>query len=225
MKRSIALFGVFLLLTACTGGSVTGSYDLTIRNDDPTKQEALTLAAMRVLQRRIESMQVPMLEQTLRQEEGTIAIDVHVDDPATIELLTEQLTRPFSFRVMAEAPAEEADATVEGYGGFRLTDVTEEEIAWVETAQDEEGKGAVRILFTESGQRKMQALMETEQGNSIGVFVRDVLMSVLPAATSNASDITIRGIPEVALAEIFADDVNVGTFVHFTPHTSLPSLP
>ncbi len=225
MKRPVAFFGVLLFLTACSGEAVTGSYDLTMDTEEPTRQEALSLAAMRVIERRIQSMQVPMLEQTLRQEEGAIAIDVQVDDPATIALLSEQLTRPFSLRVMAGAPAEEADVTVEGQGGFRLTDITEEDVDWVESAQDSEGKGAIRILFTEIGRGKMQALMTAEKGNTIGVFVRDVLMGVLPAAATDSTDITIRGIPDPVLADIFADDVIVGAHVTFTPTSSLPSLP
>lgn len=225
MKRRIALFGVLLLLAACTGKTVTGSYALTMTIEDPAQREALTLAAMRVIQRRIDSMQVPMLEQKLRQEDGVTAIDITVDDAATIALLTEQLTRPFSLRIMAEAPPEEADATVEGQGGFKRTNVSEADIAWVVAAQDDTGKGMVRILFTETGKEKMRTLMQTEKGKSIGVFVRDVLISVLPAAVTGSDDITIRGIPDAWLAEIFADDVTVGTHVTFTPQTSLPSLP
>ncbi len=225
MKRLGALFGVFLFLTACTGEAVTGSYDLQMETQDPARRETLGLAAMRVVERRIQSMQVPMREQTIRQEEGNLAIDVTVDHPDTIALLSEQLQRPFTFRIMVESSADEVDATVEGHGGFRSTNITEADIDWVESAQDDEGKGAVRILLTEEGQAKLQGLMTAEQGKSIGVFVRDVLISVLPAAGGDSVDITIRGIPDLALAEIFADDVNVGIHIMFTPTASPPSLP
>ncbi len=226
MKRLGALFSVLLFLAACTGGAVTESYALVMETQDPARREALSQAAMRVVERRIQSMQVRLIEQAIRQEEdGSLLMDVTVDDPATIELLSEQLARPLDFAIMIAAEeGEAADITVESFGGFRATGITEEHLAWVEAAA-EGGEGIVRITLTEEGRTAYAALLASAGETPIGIVVRGVLVSILQSGGGSGEDIIIRGIPTPAFAEIFADDVIVGTHVTFTPRSSLPLLP
>jgi preprotein translocase subunit SecD len=106
---------------------------------------------------------------------------------------------------------------VEGHGEFAATGITEEDMVWADAAEDEQKKGVVRLTFTPQGSQKLAAVFKENKGKSIGIFVRDRLISKLTVQTDVIEDhIVIRDIPSSELARIFVDDLNVGLHVTFT---------
>ena len=64
----------------------------------------------------------------------------------------------------------------------------------------------------------MKDLFAESEGKNIGIFIRNQLVSKLLVDTDELiDDIIITDIPTVQLANVFADDVNVGLHVTFTP--------
>jgi len=208
-----------LILTACTGSltSEKVTYDLSFNVTDTAQIENLTNAAMRVVERRLDAMGVVNPGKELDLEAKTI--EVTLPDADGVEELTRQLTSPFTMSVMKQtASGAIADITVEKFGGFSKTNVTEMDFIGVEVGQDSNRKTRARIIMTEAGRAKLNEIFKTENGKNIGIFVRDRLISQLAVnAASLTDDLQIQGIPNLLIAEAFSDDVNVGLHVDFTP--------
>ena len=74
------------------------------------------------------------------------------------------------------------------------------------------------LQFNERGQKLLQDAFTGNIGKSVGIFVRDLLVSKMTiSAEVLSSHILISGIPSERVAQIFADDVNVGLHAIFTP--------
>jgi len=214
-----------LLLPILLGCSSTGS--ITYRLDiDPTvateRGSDLSLASMRVIERRLENLGEDILEKDVAFENGAPHVSLTVSDPETLDILTKQLTQPFTLRIMEEAPEEEATITVGIHGGFRETGITEKHLLWVSASTDGGvlDRGRATLQFTEEGRKLMNEMFKKNKGKSIGLFVRNALMSkLLVESDSLKDDIIIHDIPSVEFAHVFADDVNVGLHVTFTPRS------
>ena len=214
-----------LLLPLLLGCSSTGS--ITYRLDiDPTvaveRSSDLTLASMRVIERRLENLGEDILEKDITFEDGAPHISLTVSDPSALDLLTNQLTAPFTLRIMEEVPEKEATIIVGVHGGFRETGITEKHLRWVEASTDGDvlDKGRATLQFTEEGRKLMSELFKKDKGKHIGLFVRGKLMSkLLVESDTLKDDIIIHDIPSVEFAHVFADDVNVGLYVTFSPRT------
>ncbi len=226
MKRLILLSSSALLLVSCLGSSngqlswfsTTRTYSLAFDTEDQGLRQQLIWQSMDVINRRLESLGEKTEDTQVKPGDET-QITIKVSDAEIADALTAQLTDPFTLVVGAESAAEGADYTIEGHGSFTKTDVTGDDIEWVQ-ARQEPGTttGEVRLIFTQEGRTKMAALFKTMKGKSIGIFVRDRLISKLNVETDELKDdIVISGIPDAELADIFADDVNVGLHVTFTP--------
>lgn len=77
---------------------------------------------------------------------------------------------------------------------------------------------AVELLFTDEGRNLLKAAFAKHKGKTVGIFVRDLLVSKLKIASGELSEhIVISGIPSAEVAQIFTEDVNVGLHVAFKP--------
>lgn len=211
--------GSLFLLTACMG-SKTASFSLTFDALVPADlHQELAQQSLRVIERRMERIGEELTDKSFTTSDTGINITISMTDGEAIEILTQELAEPFKMRVMSETTPEDAQITVEGHGGFKETGITEEDIYWVQSRVDDAtGKGEVRLLFTDQGRAKMADLFAVMKGKSIGIFVRDRLVSKLSVQTDTLEeDILIRDIPDAELAQIFAEDINVGAHVIFTP--------
>lgn len=219
MKRLQFALLSLLALTAC-GGPSTVSYRLDMDVTGTTQVQELTEASFRVIERRLDSMGATVEDKNIVRDGSGTLITVTTGNKETTDALTSQLTQPFDLQIMAEAgEGVTPDITVEGHGGFVLTGITGDDLAWVLGRQvPGQEIGEVQLQFTNAGRAKMNGLFETMQGKNIGLFVRGQLVSKL-AVEAGAMDqaLMISGIPTPELAGIFADDVNVGTHVTFTP--------
>ncbi|MFA6039851.1 MAG: hypothetical protein WCV62_01965 [Candidatus Peribacteraceae bacterium] len=225
MKRLFSV-GVLLLLAGCTQPN-TG-YTITIQETGTAHAQELRDAAVRVVERRAER-----LGQKLQATHVTTAGDDAVlrfalQNTAVGEVLTQELTAPFSFRVMVEASKEEADIWHEkSESGYKETGVTEQHISWITaTATQDRTRGMALILLTPEGQTLLAQAFERNQGKQMAIFVRDVLMSRKRIGLEDKKgSIQIDNIPSPQVASIFADDVNVGLHVAFRPLASATNNP
>lgn len=217
---TIPLLLITLLLSAC--GESTVTYELTIDDVYADQKGELTLASMRVIERRLKRVGENILEKDINAESGIPSITVTLGDNTVRDLLTQELQQPFTLDIMTETADESsADIMIAGHGGFIQTGITEEQLTWALSESDilDPAKGKVTLTFTEEGRTLMNEIFQQNMGKYVGLFVRDRLMSKL-LVESNVliDDIVIRDIPSVEIASVFADDINVGLHVTFVPH-------
>ena len=217
MKRIFACLAV-LALSACGGGGATVTYNITFDEAGEIHNEELLLASLRVIERRLETVGEEVTDLNLDRTGEVDRIEVAVPHSEALDYLTDILTEDFSVSVMEEAPEDEADVVVEGHGGFRDAGLGNEHFLWLTASEEPGGTGRVEIMFTDEGREIMSRIFQENVGQSIGIFVRGQLMSKLIVDTDELRDsIVISEIPNLDLAEVFADDVNVGLRVTFTP--------
>ncbi|MBI2524347.1 hypothetical protein HYW11_04060 [Candidatus Peregrinibacteria bacterium] len=218
MSRFALPLLALLLLTAC--GATKASYKISFNVDDAQQQSALTLASLRVVERRLQRLGDQLLEQDMKTRDQEVIIALNIRDKEASEILKAELVKPFTLSIMEQSPEEAADTVVEGHGGFRATDITQEHLQWVEArTYGPEGKqGMVILYFTPDGRALMQKMFKKNKGKAIGIFVRGQLVSKLTVDTDKVQDdIVIQNIPSYEIAHMFADDMNVGLHVTFTP--------
>lgn len=221
--RSVALtllLTTTLFLSAC--GEVTVTYDLTIDEAYANQKSELTLASMRVIERRLKRIGEEILEKDITANGGIPSITLTLGDTVARDILTEELLQPFTLRIMTEAAdGDSADITVAGHGGFIETGLTEEHITWTNAIEDTDPSlGRVTLMFTEDGRTLMNDVFAKHNGEYVGLFVRERLMSkLLVESAALMDDIVIRDIPSTEIANIFADDINVGLHVIFVPRS------
>lgn len=219
MLRVLVLLLTLLTVSGC-GGKSTVTYTLSFDTQSSEEQTALSLASIRVIERRLERIGELVLKKDIVTEDGTISLSLVLKNPEAAETLTRELIQPFSLAIMEEAPEAEAETVVAGHGGFRSTGITQVHLKRVDAGEDIQapGKGQAILFFTEEGREHMTEAFRKNKGKAIGLFIRGKLVSKLLVETDTVLDtILIREIPSVELASIFADDVNVGLHVTFTP--------
>ena len=220
MKRTaLALAALVLALAACTKSGGTVSYTLTFDSTDKARQEYLTNAALRVIERRVAAMKGKVESKKGSVKDGKGTVIVTLSDPSLIDALTSQLTRSFSFRVMrAAAGGETPDVSLPRLGDFKETGITEQHLVWLTSGTNPLTlKGAVSIKFSEEGQAILKNTFAKYKGKKIAIFVQGLLVSQLISDGAAQDTIQIDGIPTADLADVFADDVNAGTHVKFAP--------
>lgn len=218
MKRLFLLSLPLALLASC-GGEFNRTYQLSFDVTDNELRQELMQQSVDVITRRLDSMETSLIAAEFSASGATALLKVTVSDEETANMLTAGLTEPFTFDIMVEAPAEEADVTVEDLGGFKRTGVNGDDVEWVQARQEPgSAKGQVRLVFTAAGRDELTALFAQNIGKNVGVFVRDRLVSMLSVQSAELDDdVVISGIPDPIMADVFADDVNVGLHVTFTP--------
>lgn len=218
MQRLALPLAALLLLAAC--GATKVAYRISFNTDDAEQQSALTLASLRVIERRLSRMGDQLLEQDIKTRDREVVIALNIRDKEAAATLTTELVKPFALQIMEQSPEDGADAVVEGHGGFRAAGVSQEHLQWVEARQNgSDGKqGMVILYFTPDGRALMQKIFKKNKGKAIGVFVRGQLVSKLTVDTDKVEDdIVIQNIPSYEIARMFADDMNVGLHVTFAP--------
>ncbi len=219
--RRLFCISALLLLAGCA--QPNAGYTVTIQETGTAHAQELRDAAVRVVERRAERLGQKLRAKSLAITGNDAVLRFALQNTAVSEVLTEELTAPFSFRVMVEAPREEADLWHEKSGsGFKETGVTEQHVSWVTaTTTQDRTQGTALILLTPEGQTLLAQAFEKNQGKQMAIFVRGVLMSRKRIGQEDRKrSIQIDNIPNPQMASIFADDVNVGLHVAFRPLTS-----
>src|SRR3989338_7135610 len=202
MRKSLFVgLSMVTLLVGC-GGSATSSYRLQFDTEETSKLTLLSLAVTRVIERRLEAMGENVKGLDISQKEEGPELTFTVETEAAAALLRDDLTAPFDLKIMREAKAGETEKHLEG----------------VEAAEELDNKGRITLGFTDDGRELMRTVFRQNVGRNIGLFVRGRLVAKLQVDTAELKDdIIITGIPSPELARVFADDVNVGLHVIFTP--------
>lgn len=215
--RTLSTGILLLALAACArAGSV--QYNLTFNVTDANDRQQLALAAMRVIERRLESMGEEITDKEVTPSGDSYNLSVSVKDEEILAVLTDRLQEPIRFRIMEQVPEAEADAVVIGHGGFKETGINDDSLYSVEAQEDANGKGVIILNFTDAGRAKLAEVFKKNNGKYVGMFIRGVLASKLLVETGTLRDnIVIRDLPSAELARVFADDLNVGLHVTFTP--------
>lgn len=221
MKKLLtpALFA--LLITACGGTPTTLSYNVTFTTDNTDRMNDLSLATRHVIERRLGRLEGNLLDYDVAYDKETSVtmIDVKVDSSKAAKVLNEEMTAPFTFEVryLVTEPTD-GDIEAEGVGYFRASGIDKSDVDWVfgETINPPLNRGRVTIGFIDESTEKMQTLFTEQEGNTIGLFVRNRLTAAVQISNDFEKLLVIDGLPSGEIAKIFADDMNVGIHMTFT---------
>ncbi len=221
MSRIILPIGILLgcaLISAC-GGVTQLKYDLTIDDGTPSQVLNLVNASERVVKRRLSALGVqnPNVISVPKGDSGG-AMTIDVPDAMLTTRIRDILAEQFAFDMRLELK-ETTFADQNAEENWEKLGVNNEHLigAQVVSAEDS-GEVAVELLFTEEGRKLLGDAFSKYKGRTVGIFVRGLLVSKLKVEDSALSEhIVISGIPSAAVAQIFADDVNVGLHVAFKP--------
>jgi hypothetical protein len=219
MRRTVlAGLSICVLLAAC-GRAVESRYRLGFNTTDTGRLTELSLGVTRIIERRLLSMgeEVRGLDVTQKSEGPELSFKVQTQ--AAADLLREDLAEPFKLSIMRTVkPGETATLEIDAHGGFVDTGIFEQHLEWVIASEESDNRGRITLRFTEEGRELMRKVFKQNVGKQIGLFVRERLIAKLQVDTAELKDdIIITGIPSSELARVFADDVNVGLHVTFTP--------
>lgn len=219
MKRLFTLGVTTLLLAACAGTNETHTYKLDIRPNELVDRAALAEAARSVTERQLLGLQIEDPQVSLRKEGDEMLVDVSVDDAEVYPVLDALLQDPFRLEIMRAVDTGTGDVVVEGMGAFERTGIDASDMRAVESgASPSTGFGYVKLHFTDEGRQKIEELFAASVGKTVGIFVNERLVSAMQVESGELEEtILINGIPDPIMAVIFADDVNVGLHVTFTP--------
>jgi hypothetical protein len=201
---------------------------VTFRNGiEAGKRLELQSALERAVEGRIGAMDIvgPVVTVAPKGDDATLTIS-NIKKSTERTMINERVTQPFSFVIKVELPTESGAITANAsaastLGNWQETGITQTDIKGVQVLYDSKsGESAIEILPTTEGHLKFEKVFADSEGKSLGIFVRDLLISKLVVqGTTNNERILITGVPSVDIAKAFADDVNVGISLTITPHS------
>ncbi len=219
MKRnSLLVFGVALMLSAC-GGSATVVKTMHIRVADSAKVMTILQATEKVMERRFAALKLKNARASVVPTSAkTATLTLELPDAEAAEKMEAILSEEFTFdiRIEKEKEGNVKDETLPSE--WIPTAFTGSSLSWVQAVGNKNtGRVAIELQFTEQGRTVIQSIFRENVGKNIGIFVRSQLMSTFTITDPNIGDtIAIGGAPSASIAEVFADDVNMGLLVNFT---------
>lgn len=219
MKLGRFITGVSLLaLSACGIGGTVVTMNETISLSDPGKVMSIIQASERVLTRRLAGLGVKgATVSVIPSGSGSANVSMNLPDTAAVEAAAKILSDPFTFEIKIDGGTiKNADGTEQT--DWKTTGLNGSMLTWVRPVTSSAGDVGVELQFNDAGHQKLAEIFSGNKGKGVGVFVRDLLVSKLTIDSDEPSEnIIISGIPSAKVAEIFADDVNVGLYTTFTP--------
>ncbi|MCF7844386.1 MAG: hypothetical protein K9M03_00975 [Kiritimatiellales bacterium] len=216
MKKILLSSAALLLLAGCARSSL--KMDISFDTEDPSKLSMLSAASENVVERMVFALEEEIPTISMEDKGDDKIMTVTVKNKETADMLAINLTTPLMFRVMIEAGEdEEADLENENFGRFKEVGITEKSVEWVEAEALQDGTSTIQINFTEEGSAIWTQVLEENKEKKVGIFARGGLVAAHTIQEGGfKSKIIISGIPSSELAQVFADDVNVGAYVTFT---------
>ncbi|MEQ1849277.1 MAG: hypothetical protein ABL890_01665 [Candidatus Peribacteraceae bacterium] len=216
MKRLLSSTALALSLFLLSGCGETKTMRYRATWEDPARASVLIESIERVIVRRLAAMNFMDPAVTVVPENQTSAIvTVKATTSEMQDAVTHIMTDPFSFEMKLETLQAEDWAASE----WESTGVDGSNLLWVQALGNKQTMEiSMDLEFNDQGKKILEELARTKQGKRLGIFVRDILVSMLTIQSGSFADhVLIGGIPSTTIAEVFADDVNVGTRVSFTP--------
>lgn len=215
LGRLIGLTALVTALTAC-GGDVTLTYSVTSRIPDTAKSFEVFEAAERVMTRRLPAADVKDSQVKVVPSGSGAIMTIKVPSGKAAGVAERILAEPFTFDVRLEGPKLPDMGPDET--NWLMTGVDGSTLLWVVPITNPDTKEiGVELQFSEKGHELLQKAFEGNNGKHVGIFVRDLLVSKMTISTETVTaHILISGIPSERVAQIFADDVNVGLHAIFT---------
>ena len=209
-----------LLLAGCGSSDLTAKYAATFSAVDQEKAHELVESVERVIIRKLVATGVDQNDvrvDVVPTGQGGANVTVHVKDANELEAAQALIAEHLTFDIRIEK--EEKPDGEEKPDNWIPTSLTGSSLLWVSAIGNREtGEISVELQFNEEGKKELQDVFTAAKGKNIGIFVRNLLVSKLRVAASPPSDrVVIGGIPNERVAEVFADDVNVGLRVTFLP--------
>lgn len=219
-----------IILSACSQ-KTTITYNLDAKTTDGPKAITLLQAAERMMNRRMAGEDIKDARATVYPtglHTGLMKIEVANTNEAKA-VIEHILSEKFTFDLRIEKQAPTAD-TADTKANWEPTPITGEYLVWAQAIGNRQsGEVSVDLEFNDAGAQLIGDVFTKNKGKYIGIFVRDLLVSKLRISDAKTTNhLLIGGIPSAKIAEIFADDVNAGLFVTYTPTapgTPVPSTP
>lgn len=219
MKRSsLLVFGVALMLSAC-GGPTSLMKTMHIRASDSAKVMTILQATEKVMERRFAALNLQNARASVVPVDAkTATLTLTLPDKEAVEKMEAILAEKFTFDIRIEKKEEKNTKDDAPESEWLPTAFTGSSLSWVQAVGNKNtGRVALELQFTEQGRTVIQSIFRENVGKNIGIFVRSQLMSSFQITDPNVGDtIAIGGAPSANIAEVFADDVNVGLLVSFT---------
>ncbi len=208
-----------LALSACASGVTTEKYAVHTNLTDPAKNTILFGAAERVMTRRLAAADVKNATVSVvptGPNDGTATFVL--PNKEAVDTVNRLTSDPFTFDIRIEK------APLSGTGAMDAdnwipTNLSGATLDWAQAIGNRStGVISIELQFNPRGGAILSDIFKQNKGKGIGIFVRDLLVSKLKVAgTEPSARIVISGLPSQKIAEVFADDVNVGLHVNFTP--------
>ena len=216
MKSSrLFTIGFLVVLAACGSGKQTMKY--TLRVVAPTDARAMELiqATERVMNRKMAAAKIASGHATALPagaKSGTLTITVPDGEAAT--KVRSMLAQPFTFDIRVENTTASGSSAGSQWIPTALTGSALESVRAIGNSRTQ--AVSVELNFTSGGRTVLQSVFSQNQGKNIGIFVRGLLVSKLSVQGKTTDGrVVIEGIPSAVVAEVFADDVNVGLGIVF----------
>lgn len=214
--RIIGLTVLSATLAGCNG-PVTLTYSIRTNIADDAKSFAVFEASERVMTRRLPAADIKDSQVKVVPSGSGAIMTIQVPDALSAGTAERILAEPFTFDIRLEGPRlpdmppDQTNWLPSGINGSML--------AWVTPVSNPDTKEiGAELQFDARGRSLLENAFKDNLGKHVGIFVRDLLVSKMTIASKDVGDhILIGGIPSERVAQIFADDVNVGLHAVFTP--------
>lgn len=214
--RLLSIAVLFAGLTAC-GGASTLKFMVHTDIVDPAKAIEVFQASERMMTRRLPAADVKDTQvKVVPSGSGAAVMTIAVPNAAGAATIKRILGEPFTFDIRIEGP--KLPGAAEGETNWLPTGVDGSSLLWITPITNPNTQEiGVELQFTEEGRTLLSAAFQGNADKSVGIFVRDLLVSKMTISADSVTDyIIITGIPSERVAQIFADDVNVGLHAQFT---------
>ncbi|MDD5055939.1 MAG: hypothetical protein PHZ00_06785 [Candidatus Peribacteraceae bacterium] len=214
MKRGLLIIGTtsLLLLAACAK-ETTLKFDVTLRAPDASKAMVLAEAVERVMVRKMtaQNIEKPMVS-VVPDGSGSAILTIDAPDENAADVVRTLVNEQFTFdlRIEDTVPSEQEDKF--DPARWQPAGITGALVTWVQAVGNREtNEIGIDLTFNETGRMRLKSIFTDNVGKNIGIFVRGLLVSKMNILNSDIGDtLSISGVPSAAIAEVFADDVDVG---------------
>lgn len=216
--KNLFVIGAFSAALVACGSSITLTAPVEVDAKDSARVIQLLQASERVLIRRFAGAEVKDAVVSVAPTSGSGGIvTMKLPDDDAIETAKRILGDSFTFEMKLAVGTKLNEEGVEETE-WESTGVDGNSLMWIQPIRNPNtGELGVELQFDKDGMSKITDVFTKNEGKDLGIFVRDLLVSKLTIGKEAVGDsIVINGIPSERIAEIFADDVNVGLHVHFS---------